>query len=61
VAITCTRPATTSTSIARRAAHFRAAIYDAWRDTPVAVHDGVLTAIVRGRQAAIFVSRGGQP
>jgi hypothetical protein len=29
--------------------------------TPVLVRDGVLTATVPGRQAAIFVSRGGQP
>jgi hypothetical protein len=35
-------------------------VHDAWRGTPAAVHDGVLTA-VPGRQAAIFASRGGQP
>jgi glycosidase len=36
-------------------------VQDAWRATPVVVRDGVLTATVPGRQAAIFVSRGGQP
>jgi hypothetical protein len=33
-------------------------VHDAWRGTPAAVHDGVLTANVPGRQVAIFVSRG---
>jgi alpha-amylase len=36
-------------------------VHDAWRGIPAAVHDGVLAATVPGRQAAIFVSRGGQP
>jgi hypothetical protein len=36
-------------------------VHDPWRDTPAAVDDGILTATVPGRQAAIFVSRGGQP
>ena len=36
-------------------------VHDAWRGTPAAVHDGVLAATVPVRQAAIFVSRGGQP
>jgi alpha-amylase len=36
-------------------------VHDVWRNTPVVQRDGLLTAQVPGRQAAIFVSRTNEP